>query len=210
MYEFETYNNITDSLVKSFTSKFKTIEKEEVLSECCIFFNGLVERIKSKNLELSEKDICKYVAKGYSRYGYLYLYRILTNRSTSLKIGKTTYEKFITQEKNKNKKFINEDEHNNINDIDLPKMYDNTTNSIELDDLFVDIESEEMFEYNLLLSNIREILNDKEYFIFIKFFLEDATLENIGKKLGVTKEAIRLRIITIRKKLNILKTEYGY
>lgn len=217
--EWEEMSIIVNRLVGEFSIKFKAITKEDVLSECYIFYYNFHKNyeIKYNNYQLKDKeykeshpitDWKRMFRLSYERYCRKQLYRVFTKQELPVKMTLRDYEDFLKQERNKNERFIKEDRHDNFGDITLPKLLDYTYDDEEFDinDKFVDNSAEELCNLNILLSEIKSILSEKQYKVFYMYTVEKGNnFQDIASKLGITREAVRQSynraIANIRKEL---------
>lgn len=203
--KFEELYTITNRLVNEFSIKFKSITKEDVLSECYIFYHNFHKNYKKRYESYMEKDDeykrnnpiydwAKMFKLSYERYCRKQLYRNFTKQELPVKMTLKEYEDFLKQERIKNDLFINEDKHDNLKDIVLPKLLDYTYDDEDFDinDKFVDNRSEEFCDFNILLDEIKSILSDKQYKVFYLYNIEKVNnYQDVANILGVSREAVR-------------------
>lgn len=70
--------------------------------------------------------------------------------------------------------------------------------------------TEECIHYNKLFDIYGNLLNEREKEIFVLFYEEDLSLQEIAEERGVSKSAIGSAITTINKKLDTYEEKLGF
>ena len=191
MNEFKDVEKNVEYLSTLMSNRFKRVEYDDVVSECYIFYVKMLERLQEKYD--NPEDVHSIMMANFYIYCRRSLYRTFKKQYALIHVPESAF-------KTTNGIF------SKMELLDLAKNFNNGT--VLYMELGLDLSSLHRIDLDALLFDIRGILTEYEYIIFILRYVKGDTLREIGEATGKCYESIRgiikKSITKLRKELKIV------